>query len=227
MIGLLRSLFAPPPDALDVAEAGREAVNEARRLWAMDIRDPRRDDHTADADRCRAVIDEMIRGPLGLGWTWERPYDGDLAFEWCGAFAARCWPLPLATRRTYFASTYRLDRWGRYLPALGERIKPRPPTGKRSIWDLDGRLPTGCVPQAGDILLVGDGKPGYGDHVTLVECYDPVRAAFLTYEGNGIGLGPDDKRRQGIVRGIRPLAATGDRYRAMRLIRPGASDLVR
>jgi len=82
-------------------------------------------------------------------------------------------------------------------------------------------------PQAGDILLVGDGKPDYGDHVCGVLGYDEKRRMFSTLEGNGGGLGPDGKKQHGLVKAERPLGATsGHSYHARRLIRLSPSDLI-
>ncbi len=76
----------------------------------------------------------------------------------------------------------------------------------------------------GDILMIGDGSPKFGDHICLVESFDPDRHTFATLEGNGIGIGPDGKRRQGVVRGVRHLGGSG--YCARRLIRPAPGDLL-
>ena len=82
------------------------------------------------------------------------------------------------------------------------------------------------TPRAGDIGLVGDGTPAYGDHVVLVERYDERRRILHTVEGNGLGVGPTGKRRQGIVRAERPIGKRGGHpYHLRRLIRPGLSDL--
>lgn len=212
------------PDALEVA--GRLALQEAARLWQLDIYDPPRSDDSPRADRSRIQIDAMLRA---CSWDWQVPYKGDGQVEWCGIFAGACWrragidPKWLAT---YFPSTYRLDTWAHYRTFNAKHPNPKPPTGPyRLVAELDGgstSLP--FEPRAGDILMIGDGIPLPGDHICLVESYDPARKAFTTIEGNGSGLGPDGKRRQGVVRATRHLGGSG--YCARRLIRPAPSDLL-
>ena len=219
---------ADDDDALAVA--GELAIAEALRLWHLDVYDPKRTDHSAAADASRAVIDECARSDSGAGWSWLPPYAGDGAVEWCGMFAARCWShaIPLWMRRTWWPSTYRLDTWARYATMDATHANLRPKTRAPRVY-----LPLGpdsvklaVEPRAGDILLVGDGKPAYGDHVTLVERYDAERQMFHTVEGNGGGVGPKGNRRQGIVRAERPLGKRdGHSYIARRLIRPSIADL--
>lgn len=210
----------------DIALAGQRAITEASRLWNLDVFDPARSDHSDAANHSRRVIDEIL---MASGWEWQVPYKGDGQVEWCGLFAAACWraagidPKWLAT---YFASTYRLDVWSRYRDFNPDKPNKRPDHGPyRLIADLDD-LSTGVPwdPQAGDILMIGDGNPAMGDHITLVVSYDAGRRVFATLEGNGVGLGPDGKRRQGIVRGVRNLGGQG--YCARRLIRPAPGDLL-
>lgn len=206
--------------------AGERAIQEATRLWSLDVFDPARSDHSHAADRSRQAIDSIL---TAAGWIWQVPYKGDGQLEWCGLFAAACWraagidPKWLAT---YWASTYRLDVWARYRDFNPEHSNKRPTEGPyRLMAELDQfshSLP--FEPQAGDILMIGDGNPAMGDHITLVVNYDPDRKAFATIEGNGVGLGPDGKRRQGIVRAVRNLGGGG--YCARRLIRPAPGDLL-
>jgi hypothetical protein len=75
---------------------------------------------------------------------------------------------------------------------------------------------------AGDILMIGGGSPAMGNHITIVESY--AAGVFQTISGNGVGLGPDGKRRQGIVRAAVHLGGGG--YCARRLVRPAAADLI-
>jgi hypothetical protein len=210
-------------DALEVA--GQLAIVEALRLWRLDVYDPKRADQSAAADASRAVIDECMRSEMGSGWTWEKPYVGDDVTgkpEWCGFFAARCWhkSIPLATRRKHFPSTWRLDTWAR-----ADKRRGYLQLGPTSSWTDVARF-CGTGPRAGDIALVGDGKPDYGDHVTLVERVDLETGMLHTVEGNGGGVGPRGNRRQGIVRAQRPIGArAGHTYILRRLIRPAISDL--
>jgi hypothetical protein len=187
---------APVSDDQTLAIEGRHAIELATDYWHQDIYDPARSDNSIRAAACKKAIDGFIR--RGLGWTWEPPYAGDSAFEWCGALAAACWPrIKPELRKTYFASTYRLDRYARYQSVNGEKNKG----SGRLIAELDENsksLP--FEPRAGDILIIGPAGSGYGKHITLVESFDGRH--FATIEGNGNGLGPDHKKRQGVVRGI-------------------------
>lgn len=209
-----------------LASAGERAAGEAVRLWESDIYDPARSDSSPRASDSRAAISDMLKA---CGWSWEIPYRGDGQVEWCGIFAGTCWRAAGLDPRwlaTYFASTYRLDLWGRYRSFSNASPNPRPEHGPfRLICNLNRestRVP--FAPQAGDILMVGDGSPEFGDHIALVESFDEAKGLFQTVEGNGNGLGPDGKRRQGVVRATRTLGGSG--YCARRLIRPAPSDLL-
>lgn len=234
------SIFPPRPDtAAELAEverhidddaleaAGQLAIAEALTLWRRDIYDPKRADKSGHANMCRAVISEIVRSDKGAGWSWLPAYEGDDVKgrpEWCGMFAARCWfrSIPLATRKTHFPSCYRLDAW-----AFAGK------DARRGYLQLDADSITadvatfcGTGPRAGDILIVGDRRPVWGDHIALVERYDAADRMFYTVEGNGVGLGPRGNRRQGIVRAKRPLGARqGHTYIGRRLIRPAVADL--
>lgn len=207
-------------DQASLESVGRQAILRADMEWNHDVYDPRRSERGDRATLCRSAIDQYIR--VGLGWTWESPYAGDGDFEWCGAFAAYCWRgIRPALRKTYFASTYRLDRYARYGSVNGEKNRG----SGRLLAEFDENstaLP--FVPRAGDILLIGPPGSGYGKHITLVESFDAEHGTFATIEGNGTGRGPDGKQRQGVVRAMRHLGGTG--WHARRLIRPSAEDLV-
>lgn len=205
----------------DLATAGQSAIATASIEWSKAIYDPRRTDNTTDATASKTEITGYIHD--GLGWTWEPRYAGDGDFEWCGAFASFCWlPICAALRKTYFASTYRLDRYARYGSVNGEK-NPRPALGPwRLLAELDEHSVTlPFVPRAGDILLIGPAGSGYGKHICLVESY--ADGVFSTIEGNGNGRAPNGKIWQGVVRGKRKLG--GDGWHARRLIRPAPSDL--
>ncbi len=212
-----RLVIKPVPD---LAAAGRKAVAHAGALWSLDIFDPRQSDHSISALASKHEINCMIHS-AGLGWTWEPTYAGDGDFEWCGAFAAACWTaIRPELRKTYFASTYRLDRYARYGSVNGEKNQG----SGRLIAELNEHstsLP--WEPRAGDILTIGPVGSGYGKHICLVESY--ADGVFSTIEGNGTGLGPHGERQQGVVRGRRALGGAGV-WHARRLIRPSVSDLV-
>lgn len=214
-----------------LAAAGERALREAIRLFESDIIDPAAAD-LADSKRPlhgRAVSDrEKIDAILAAsGWTWAVPYAGNRRGpEWCGLTAGACWraagldPKWLAT---YFASTYRMALFFAYRSFDDKHPNPAPPQGAaRRLAQNLSRLNAGVDARPGDILVVGDGSPEAGDHITIVESY--ADGVFKTISGNGGGTGPDGKRREGVVRRDFALAGTG--YRAMWLYRPAASDLV-
>lgn len=210
-------------------QAGREALARGIAIWNEGIMEPGGRKQSADpayADG-RKFIDDIIRGPEGLGWSRcsafvrEFRWDGD--FEWCGAFAAYCWApfIDLATRKRYFPSTYRLDRYGRHKRAFAEAV-PVVPVEQRRKW-LD--MSTATVadieafhPRAGDILIVNG--TGYGQHITIVERWNRALGSFSTVEGNATGNGPQGQRYQGVV------IQTRAHNVCRRLIRPGLCDLI-
>lgn len=211
--------------ALDKLEAaGRAAVTAAARLWSLDAYNAQPNDTSNHGVASRKVIDEILKA---CGWPWEVPYNG--RFKYCGLFVGRAWleaGLDPKWIATYFASTIRLDMWARYRSFDEKHPNDKPAPGpRRLLAELNPaslRIP--FAPRAGDILMIGDGDPAAGDHVTLVEAYDAESRTFRTIEGNGGGLGPDGKRRMGIVRAVRSLGGGG--YCARRLIRPAPSDLL-
>lgn len=211
----------------DLEHAGRVALNTGLLAWQRGIMDPIRKawGDPAFADD-RAFIDACIRSDDGLGWsscsTVVKSYRWDGDYEWCGAFAAYCWhaSIPLAIRRRYFPSTYRLDRYGRHKRAFAEAVPVVPLSMRRKYLAIDGDADDvdAFAPRAGDILIV-NGR-GYGQHITIVESWDPITCVFRTVEGNATGEGPDGQRHQGVVRQTRPLSV------CRRLIRPGLCDLI-
>lgn len=221
----------------ELREAGHRAVLEADQLWRAGIFDPRASDTSIAARVSRVAIDQMIRGVEGLGWSWLDAYKGDGSFEWCGAFVARCWfaaGLPLKpSRYNFFASTSRLDQWARYRPWEKQKNK-RPSVGPwRQVIDLDAhssrevRFEDGSLPQAGDILILGDAASL--KHITLLDYYDAATGTFHTYEGNGRGMSPNGEIWQGVVKGERQLGLRAGQkvttYHARRLMRLAPHDL--
>jgi hypothetical protein len=228
--------LATGSDATKLERAGQITVCEAKRVWLRTIVDlpPA---GTAAYETSRSTIDQMIRTSLGLGWDWEPEYRKN--YEWCGAFCAYSWRaggIPLAMRKSFFSSTYRLDRWARYQPF--EQVQnPRPAQGPyRSFVELDEHSTPadvigfgGTGPRAGDILLVGGVNTAYGKHITVVESYDAVSGWFVTLEGNGTALGPGGQRQHGVVRARRRIGldpgAPSTTYFARRVLRPSVRDL--
>ena len=200
-----------------LADLGINAIDAATELWQDAYYDPRKDDDGINARRSKLIITQFIQ--VGLGWTWEPRYQGDGSFEWCGAFAAYCWlNLKRDLRKTYFASTYRLDRYARYQSVNGEKNRG----SGRLLAELNEHSTTlPWTPRAGDILTIGPVGSGFGKHICLVESY--ANGVFHTIEGNGTGLAPNGKHWQGVVRGERRLG--GDGWHARRMIRPSSEDI--
>jgi hypothetical protein len=230
-VELMRRLGIIQSEIPDLVLAGTLAVVEANRMWQRNVVDLPRG---VIDPVSRQTIDAIIRTDDGLGWSWESPYRGDNDFQWCGAFAAWCWAkagMPLATRRDYFASNYRLDRWARYQP-INERTKnAKPKEGPyRTLVELDEFSKGRNVGfRAGDIMTIGSVASVYGQHICVVESYDANADLVCTIEGNGGGELRDGSRGQGIVRGKRQVGLRPGQpptvYHARRLIRPAPHDL--
>ena len=211
-------------DAL--TRAGELAVIEAERLWSLDVYDPPRADKSARANSCRAVIEGIIRG---AGWGFTCPYLGNGPPQWCGMFAAACWRaggIDPSWFATYWASTYRLRCWARYERFDQRHPNPMPATSTdlRMFGELHPGKPLPFDPRPGDVVIVGDGEPDAGDHVTVCVRYDAARRVFETISGNGGGAGPRGDRREGISR--REYAIDTGGYRAMFVVRPAFGDLL-
>jgi hypothetical protein len=171
----------------------------------------------------KARIDEYIRGPQGLVWSWLKGsplnYGEDSKFNWCGAFAAFVYQdVHKKNRVSDFASTNRLWNWSegneRRIPISPSFVEP------------------------GDIVLVGPDtgwtSPGgvrkkYGRHVAIVESVDAANRLVNTIEGNTIGEQPDGKKRKGVGKDQRyfpdhPKVTGPDKWRIVAVIRPLESD---
>jgi hypothetical protein len=220
-----------------IGDAGVIAVCEAKVAWLKNIVDlpP---SSAPNYETCRKAIDDMIRTPKGLDWSWQKAYRDN--YEWCGAFAAYAWRaagLKRDLRYHFWSSTYRLDLYGCYEPF--DTVKnPAPAAGqpRRQIVELDehsgpmdARFAFDDPPRPGDILLVGGRNTAYGKHVTLVERYDEATGVFTTLEGNATGPGPSGGIRHGVIRHKRMVGLTSSQppttYHARRLIRPSLIDL--
>lgn len=207
----------------DVKEAGAAAIAEAERLWASDIYDPSKSDHSIRALASKKAIDRMLQA---CGWTWEVPYLGDGQMKWCLIFAGACWVragLKPDIAKTWIPSTYRIDAYARYKP-FDNHKNPRPASGPyRLIAELDEHstsLP--FEPRPGDFMTIGPPGSGPGLHGVLVKSFDG--RWFDTIEGNANGTGPDGKPRQGVIKNRRRLGGNG--WHARRIIRPAPADLL-
>ncbi len=206
--------------------AGQRAVTEARRLWNLDIYDPPVGDKRPRTPECLSIIAGIIDR---CGWL-SKPYAGNGPPQWCGLFAGDCWraagmdPKWLAV---WWASTMRLGAWARY-QNWNEHKNPKPSTwgtdDLRMIGRLDPGRPLPFEPRAGDVVVVGDGNPTDGDHITLLAAYNANRRSFNTLSGNGGGIGPKGDSREGISQ--REYLIDAGKYRAMWLVRPAFGDLL-
>jgi hypothetical protein len=212
-------------DAL--TRAGELAALEAERLWSLDIIDPPKGSKDRRAAHSLVEINRIIRRN---GWTWELPYRGNGKPQWCGMTSGDVWAtagLDPNWLVDYFASTDRLVAWARY-----ERFKPHskanpPPTDasdRRVLVKLErGKAPPVAI-RRGDIVIVGDGERPTGDHVTIAVGVIDDGRTIDTISGNGGGVGPDGRAREGISRRYYRVDAT-DRW-PMFVIRPAFGDLL-
>jgi hypothetical protein len=202
--------------------AGRKAAAEMERLWRMDIFDPPIGSHHPRARECLAVIEGII---VRNGWAWATPYRGNSPPQWCGFTAGDAWAeagLDPTWLPAYFASTYRLKLWATY-ERFDRKSKDNPrPQGADLRLYVDLTKPLTIEPRAGDIVIVGDGNPSVGDHVTV--CMGYANGVFDTVAGNAGGVGPNGDRREGISRREYRVGSSG--YRPMWMVRPAASDIV-
>jgi hypothetical protein len=211
-------------DAL--VHAGVLAAAAAERAWKLDIFDPPKGSKHSRAPECLGVINGIIRR---AGWGFATPYRGNGQPQWCGMFAADCWRdagIDPTWFATYWASTYRLLLWARYKRfSATAKANPAPadPSDRRLAVNLEAGL-VDVTPRPGDIVIVGDGEPDEGDHITVAMGFDSRTFAIDTISGNGGGVGPRGDRREGISRRTYTIGSSG--YRPMWLIRPAFGDLV-
>ena len=212
-------------DAL--TRAGELSAARAEELWQLDVYDPPKGDRRPRAAECLQVIEGIIKR---AGWGFATPYLGNGSPQWCGMFAADCWRaggLDPAWFPSYWASTYRLRAWATYHRfSSGSKANPPPLPGvteRRLYIGLDS--PFAIEPRLGDVVIVGDGRPGEGDHITINMGYDAPTRTFDTISGNGGGVGPRGNSREGISRRGYAIGAKSG-YRPLWLVRPVFDDLV-
>lgn len=161
--------------------------------WQAGITEP-----TASRPNGAERIDFYIRSPKAHGASSaqlpKNPHDTvaytrNGQWSWCIAFCMACHgaaDCPAETRRKRGASTYKLQ-------ATEEMYGPAIP--KVSAADL----------QPGDILVVGDGDPWWGDHGCIVESVNHDTGLVYTIEGNAHGVLPGGALGEGVVKRTRPL----------------------
>lgn len=207
-------------------EAGLKAAAAMEALWNLDVFDPPIGSSHPRARFCLDVIEKIIGTN---GWSWALPYRGDGPPQWCGMTAGKAWRdagLDHTWLSSYFASTIRLQAWATYQRwDRKSKANPKPADdfGDRRLYISLNAAPK-VPPRPGDIVIVGDGNPRWGDHVTVNMGYDAATGTFDTISGNGGGAGPRGNVRQGISRRSYRIGQSG--YRPMFLIRPATSDLL-
>jgi len=192
---------APIPEASDQPAGGEApAVDDARTQLVLaraeeEWRRPVTEPNGVGWER----IDEYIRGPQGLAWTWEERYVRNRQFAWCGAFAAFCFEaagLNAEVRTKVMPSTYRLQKWA----TNSARLLPAESVGR------------------GDVVIVGpaNGK-SWGSHITICESVADD-GHIATFEGNANGTGPDGSSYEGVIRQRRPFASQASTPRQYRIM---------
>lgn len=206
-------------------DAGNKAADAIEELWKLDIFDPPIGSSDPRAHFCLQEIEKII---AANGWSWALPYRGDGPPQWCGMTAGYVWEkagLDPKWLATYFASTYRLMLWATYQRYDSQRGEQNPPpadpTNRRLYMRVRALVE---APRRGDILIVGDGNPKWGDHVTVITGYDAAAGSFETISGNGGGYGPRGNYRQGVSKKTYLLGTGG--YQPMYVIRPSEGDLL-
>ena len=140
-------------------------------------------------------INTYIRTQEGIGWGWEKMYQKNGQFAWCGAFAAYCWSsVKLDIRKKIFPSCYRLySNWSqtsRHIPV--DKMSP------------------------GDIVIVYTAKRSkQGDHITLCKSEPDSDGVFKTIEGNAFGTLGDDTYGEGVIQRERNIKEIAHVYRLL------------
>lgn len=206
-------------------EFGLKVAANLEAMWKLDVFDPPIGSSHPRAAFCLKEIEKII---AANGWQWALPYRGDGPPQWCGMTIGKAYAdagLDPSWLSSYFPSTYRLMLWATYQRYDSKGKQNPPPSSKDDLrLYVDLRKPFSVEPRPGDIVIVGDGNPSWGDHITGCVGYDPVTRTFDTISGNGGGVGPRGNSRQGISRRKYVIGAPG--YHPMFLIRPATGDLL-
>jgi hypothetical protein len=188
--------------------------------------DPRRN-AVRDDDGGREGDRDIITGYFAAcGWSFHVPngYAERGNTAWCGIFAGamgrrvgdylvegQCVGVALDADvcQKVMPSTYRLDSKQKWRAAGVSEALTFVPADEGAFRHKHARS---VVVSPEEVLLPGviacvetsGGKP-YGDHVVIVEEYDPHKKELMTVEGNGRGLLGDGVAGEGVVRGVRDL----------------------
>jgi len=172
-------------------EGAEIAIRRALEEWNLNVTEP-------GGGGASYRIDPYIRGPEGLGWTWEDEYKRNGQFAWCGAFAAYAYgpALDYQIRHKIFASCYRLfNTWGRTAHCRDHE----------SI-------------MIGDVITVwtsSDQSLQQGNHIVIALSVPDLAGVFETIEGNAKGAGPDADWREGVSRRTRDIKNVAHIYRLL------------
>ncbi len=160
-----------------------EAIARGLAEWEQTIIDPDR------------RINTYIRTQAGIGWAWEKSYEKNGQFAWCGAFAAFCWTaVKLDLRKKIFPSCYRLY----------------------SNWSQTSRAIQPKLMSPGDIVVVYSAKRSkQGDHITICVEAPNCDGVFKTVEGNAHGTLGDGSHGEGVIRKERNLNEVAHVYRLL------------
>lgn len=216
-------------------QAGELVAKLAEEFWRQDVYDPEPWEIKAGGENAVRCADVISTFTSACNWG---PYKGNHTVEWCAMFAMYCWHrgagLDAKWLKHFSQSTYRLWAWANYLPFDGHP-NPRPPArgpepvnypddfrmwiDLRAAWE-EGRDYEDVV-QRGDIVIVGDGTPKTGDHVTIAYSIFPDN--INTISGNGGGINSKGKTNNGISAKV--YKRNEGSYRPMFVVRPAFPDL--
>lgn len=167
------------------------ALERAYAEWLRNVTEP---SYGGDWQR----IDDYIRGPEGLYRTSTNPYTHDNQFSWCGAFVAFAW-----------GPQVRLDI----------RKKMASCTSMYQAWADTPRYIADKIPQPGDIVTVfpndTDRSHIPGTHLFLAATSPDENGDFQSFEGNTIGLGPNNSKIEGVAYRTRNINRIANVYRLL------------
>ena len=199
---------------------GDLVLAKALEMFNLDVYDPEVSETSENALRCKAIISQFTKA---CNWG---EYEGNHTVEWCAMFAMFCWHKAAnldAKHLAHFSqSTYRLWCWANYLD-FNHHTNPKPSSGELRMW-VDLRESPNYVVSVlpGDIVIVGDGSPKTGDHVTIAKAV--YRNTISTISGNGGGVNSKGKPNNGIS--AKTFYRDSGLYRPMFVCRPAFGDLL-
>lgn len=211
-----------------LVRAGELVAASAIAEWQRDIYDAVSTDRSAEGQRSIAYIDALTRA-----CNYGRYTGNDMrpAKQWCTMWGSKRWVdaggLDPSMLAHFSQSTLRWRYWAQYLTSDGAHPSGEKPNGddRRLYVDLQKPWPNDFAPRAGDLMVVGDGEPFYGDHGVVVITYDPITHSVDTIAGNGGGIGPRGNKREGVSRKTFSLRS-GAGYHEMFLVRPAFGNLL-